>query len=65
MLGIFDQVPDGDGFNFSEKINFIQFSENEKRPVGDCKFVGAELYLGSLQKSIPIVRDKVVLKVSI
>ena len=65
MLGIFDQAPDGDGFNFSEKINVIQFSKNEKRPVGNCKFVGAELYLDLLHKSIPIVRDKMVLKVSI
>jgi hypothetical protein len=85
MLNIFEQKPDKDGFNFSQKTNPSQFSKSKsnsasgetklvlgkplpvenRRPVGNCKFVGAFLYLDSLKKPIPIVRGNVVLNVNL
>ena len=85
MLQIFDQKPDKDGFNFSEKTNPAQFTPKsinvaegetklvlgknlpvtKRRPRANCKFIGASLYLDSLEKPIPIVRGNVVLKVNV
>lgn len=74
MLSIFGNKPDIDGFNFSGKINDAQFKKDEtekvvvlgetlqkiqRRPVADCKFVGASLILDGLKKPIPMVRGKV------
>lgn len=83
ILQIFDQKPDKDGFNFSEKSNPAQFvrqavnvgqsetklvlgknlSTTTRRPKANCKFVGATLYVDSLEKPIPMVRGNVVLSV--
>jgi len=74
MLGIFNDKPDMDSFNFSEKTNPTQFKTDEstslmlgksvkktqRRPIGDCKFVSASLILDGLKKPIPMVRGSYV-----
>lgn len=79
MLDIFGNKPDMDGFNFSSKTNDTQFKKDEsekvvilgetlqkieRRPIADCKFVGASLILDGLKKPIPMVRGKVAFNLS-
>jgi hypothetical protein len=75
MLKIFDAVPDKDGFNRSESTSTTKYQKqtkeiivvkekvtlNERRPVVDCEFDHAVLYLPLLNKPIPLVKRNVIL----
>lgn len=73
LLDIFGNKPDTDGFNYSGKTNESQFKRDDsekvtilgetlqtpnRRPIADCKFVSASLFLDGLKKPIPMVRGK-------
>lgn len=75
MLKIFDAVPDKDGFNRGESTSDIKYAkqtkeitvlgkkikQGEKRPVSDCKFSYARLWLPLLSKPIWLVRGSAIL----
>lgn len=70
MLKIFDAVPDKDGFNKVESTSDTKYAKQtkeivvlgkktkpeEKRPLADCKFTSARLWLPLLNKPILLVR---------
>jgi hypothetical protein len=75
MLKIFDRAPDIDGFNRSESTSTTKYAKqnreiivvkqkvkvNEQRPLVDCEFDHAVLYLPLLNKPIPLVKRNVIL----
>jgi hypothetical protein len=75
MLKIFDAIPDKDGFNRSESTSTTKYQKqtreiivvkekvkvNERRPLVDCEFDHAVLYLPLLNKPIFLVKRNVIL----
>ncbi|MGL5922554.1 hypothetical protein, partial [Chroococcidiopsis sp.] len=75
MLKIFDAVPDEDGFNKVESTSNTKYAKQtkeivvvgkkikpeEKRPLADCKFAYARLWLPLLNKPIWLVRGGAIL----
>jgi len=75
LLKIFDAIPDKDGFNRSEATSTTKYQKqtkeiivagekvtpDERRPIVNCEFDHAVLKLPLLNKSIPLVKKKIIL----